>query len=126
MRNYPAGKKEVSSYGPPEARMNDSRTEPLHPPAALLFDMDGTLTEPMLDFPKIKAEMGIGERPILEAMAEMTEAQRRAAEAVLLGHEERAAVGSTLNPGCMEVMRWVREHQMPTALITRNSRASVN
>jgi HAD superfamily hydrolase (TIGR01509 family) len=95
-------------------------------PAALLFDMDGTITEPMLDFPKIKAEMGIGERPILEALAGMSEQERRAAEAILLRHEERAAVESSLNPGCREVMAWVRENRVPTALITRNSRASVN
>ena len=40
-------------------------------PRAVLFDMDGTLTEPMLDFPRSKAEMGIGQRPILEALAEV-------------------------------------------------------
>ena len=44
---------------------------PTVPPKAILFDMDGTLTAPMLDFPRIKAEMGIGERPILEALAEL-------------------------------------------------------
>ena len=38
-------------------------------PRALLFDMDGTLTEPMLDFARIKSEMGIGDQAILEAMA---------------------------------------------------------
>ena len=48
-------------------------------PRALLFDMDGTLTEPALDFPAIKAAMGIPlQRPILEALAEMTP-ERRAA-----------------------------------------------
>jgi hypothetical protein len=41
-------------------------------PRALLLDMDGTITEPMLDFPRIKAEMGIGQRPILEALAELS------------------------------------------------------
>src|SRR5258706_313311 len=51
-------------------------------PKALLFDMDGTLTRPMLDFPRIKAEMGIGSKPILEALAEMRGAERgRAAQA---------------------------------------------
>lgn len=44
----------------------------LHRPRVILFDMDGTLTEPLLDFPRIKADMGIGNRPILEALAEMT------------------------------------------------------
>jgi HAD superfamily hydrolase (TIGR01509 family) len=94
-------------------------------PRAILFDMDGTLTEPMLDFPRIKAEMGIGDRPILEALAEMTAPQRAAAEAVLHKHEELAAAGSTLNPGCREVLEWIDAHGIRTALITRNSATSV-
>ena len=97
----------------------------IRPPRAVLFDMDGTLTRPMLDFPRIKAEMGIGVRPILEALAEMDDVARRAAEAVLLRHEEEAAAGSTLNDGCRDVLDWLTERRIPTALITRNSRTSV-
>jgi phosphoglycolate phosphatase-like HAD superfamily hydrolase len=87
--------------------------------------MDGTLTRPMLDFPRIKAEMGIGRRPILEALAEMDAAARARAEAVLLRHEEEAAAGSTLNAGCGDVLSWLARRQVRTALITRNSRTSV-
>ena len=94
-------------------------------PLAVLFDMDGTLTRPMLDFPRIKAEMGIGQRPILEALAEMSCEERRLAEAVLLRHEEEAAAGSTLNEGCRDVLAWLAQRNVRTALITRNSRTSV-
>jgi HAD superfamily hydrolase (TIGR01549 family) len=99
--------------------------EPVVLPQAVLFDMDGTLTEPMLDFPKIKAEMGIGDRPILEALAALTGRERAAAEAVLLGHEEHAARHSALNPGCRELLAWLAERRIATALITRNSRISM-
>jgi HAD superfamily hydrolase (TIGR01509 family) len=95
-------------------------------PRAVLFDMDGTLTEPMLDFPRIKAEMGIGERPILEALAEMSGPDRAEAEAVLHRHEEVAAAGSVLNPGCREVLEWIDTRGIRTALITRNSATSVS
>jgi len=94
-------------------------------PKAVLFDMDGTLTRPMLDFPRIKAEMGIGGKPILEALAEMDDAARAAAEAVLLRHELAASVGSELNEGCLELLDWLRGRSILTALITRNSRLSV-
>jgi HAD superfamily hydrolase (TIGR01509 family) len=94
-------------------------------PAALLFDMDGTLTQPMLDFPTIKSEMGIGDRPILEAMAEMDEKRLREAENILHRHEERAAVASTLNSGCAELIRWIDAEKIAIALITRNSARSV-
>ena len=94
-------------------------------PRAVLFDMDGTLTEPMLDFPKIKAEMGIGSRPILEALAEMNPHDRHHAEAILHRHEEQAAANSALNPGCRELLGWLEAQEVRTALITRNSRRSV-
>ncbi|HEX4793015.1 MAG TPA: HAD family hydrolase [Humisphaera sp.] len=104
--------------------MTADRTHAL--PRAILFDMDGTLTEPLLDFPRIKAEMGIGQRPILEALAEMDEQSRHTAELVLLRHEEEAAVRSTLNAGCRELLSELERLGIATALITRNSRASVN
>ena len=94
-------------------------------PSAILFDMDGTITEPMLDFTRIKREMGIGQRPILEALAEMSGSERQIAEAVLHRHEEEAAANSTLNPGCHELLKWLERHRVAMAVITRNSRISV-
>jgi HAD superfamily hydrolase (TIGR01509 family) len=94
-------------------------------PRAVLFDMDGTLTEPLLDFPLIKAEMGIGSRPILEALADMDETARQIAQAVLHRHEEEAAARSTLNPGCRELLDCLAARGIESALITRNSRRSV-
>src|SRR5258706_1985019 len=94
-------------------------------PKAILFDMDGTITQPMLDFPTIKREMGIGNRPILEALAEMSPGERQRAETVLHRHEEQAAANSELNVGCREVLAWLDQHQIRVAVITRNSRASL-
>ena len=98
---------------------------PLPLPRALLLDMDGTLTEPSLDFPAIKREMGIGEEPILEAMAKMDAARLKAAEAVLDRHEVAAAEGSVLSAGCRELLAFARRRGVATALITRNCRRSV-
>ncbi len=94
-------------------------------PRAILFDMDGTITRPALDFPSLKAEMGIGERPILEALAEMSGHERKAAEAILHRHEKHAADESELNEGAEDLLAWLNQRHMPMALITRNSRASV-
>lgn len=93
-------------------------------PSALLFDMDGTLTQPMLDFPLIKSELGIGNRPILEALAEMPFEARQTAEAILHRHEDHAAENSSLNPGCIELLDWLAAESIPSALITRNRRCS--
>jgi len=94
-------------------------------PRAMLLDMDGTLTQPMLDFPAIKREMGIGQKPILEALAELDAAARAAALAVLHRHEQHAAENSLLNAGCHDLLNWLERRQIGTALITRNSRQSV-
>lgn len=94
-------------------------------PKAILFDMDGTLTEPVLDFREIKRAMGVGPGPILESLAVMDAARRKEAEAILHHYEDQAAQESTLNPGCDELIAWVRTQKLRTALITRNSRKSV-
>ena len=106
--------------------MRDLTETCLHLPRALLFDMDGTLTEPALDFPAIKAAMGIPwTRPILEALAEMTPLNRAAAERILHDYEDRAATESKLNRGCDRLIEWIARRTFKTALITRNSRKSV-
>ncbi|HEY1921790.1 MAG TPA: HAD family phosphatase [Tepidisphaeraceae bacterium] len=94
-------------------------------PRAVLFDMDGTLTEPMLDFPRIKTEMGIGPGPILESLAALDESRRLLAEAVLLRHEKIAAEQSKLNAGCLELLAMLKSERISMAVITRNSRLSV-
>jgi HAD superfamily hydrolase (TIGR01509 family) len=94
-------------------------------PRALLFDMDGTITEPMLDFPAIKAEMGIGDVPILETMAQMEAGHRAACEVILARHELAAAHQSALNAGCGALLEWILQQRLATALVTRNSEINV-
>ncbi len=92
-------------------------------PPAVLFDMDGTLTCPMLNFPIIKREMGIPpDQPILEALAAMDAQSRPVAEKVLHRHEMDAAKNSRLNPGCRQLLRWLDQNTIKVAVITRNSR----
>jgi HAD superfamily hydrolase (TIGR01509 family) len=98
---------------------------PIQCPRAILFDMDGTLTEPYFDFDAIRAEIGCPGQPILEAIAKMDATRRATAEAILHRHEERAAAESTLNHGCENVLLWVRERKLKTALVTRNRRINV-
>jgi len=93
-------------------------------PQGMLFDLDGTITEPFLDFPKIKEEMGIGQRPILEAMAELDGPNRLRVLSILQRHEQHAAATAALNHGCRELLELLRERRIPTAVITRNSRRS--
>jgi len=91
----------------------------------VIFDMDGTLTRPVLDFDAIREEIGVEREPLLEAMERMAPAQRARAEAILHRHEESAAGDSTLQPGAAEVVAAVRSAGMAAALMTRNSDRSV-
>jgi HAD superfamily hydrolase (TIGR01549 family) len=93
-------------------------------PRAILFDMDGTLTRPLLDFDQIRRDMGIN-GPILEALANMPAEKRIDAEKILHEHEDRAAEASTLNPGCSELLEWLEQAGVKTAVVTRNTRRSV-
>ncbi len=94
-------------------------------PRAILFDMDGTLTAPLLNFEQIRQEMGIGNAGILETLAKMRDGERRAAEKILHEHEDIAARRSTLNSGCQQLLTWLRARGVFTAVVTRNTRQSV-
>jgi HAD superfamily hydrolase (TIGR01509 family) len=92
---------------------------------AVIFDLDGTLTEPYLDFDMIRAEIGGIEGPILEAMDKMSAQQHERASVILGRYEEMAAENSRLNPGAAEVCSWIDQRGMAIGLVTRNQRRSV-
>lgn len=87
----------------------------------IIFDLDGTLTVPVLDFDVIRAEIGIESGPILEAVAELTGHQRTRAEAILFAHEERAARSATLQPRAAQCVARLRKTGWPVAILTRNA-----
>jgi HAD superfamily hydrolase (TIGR01549 family) len=94
-------------------------------PKAILFDMDGTLTQDTIDFELIRADLGIGAVPILETLGQMSGEQRELAEAKLLRWELKYAHESELNAGCIDLLDWLSERRIASALITRNTRSSV-
>jgi HAD superfamily hydrolase (TIGR01509 family) len=93
----------------------------------VIFDLDGTLLEAMLDFNAIRAEIGLPPAiPILEAIDAMSDADRARARAVLDRHEAAVAEQSRLMPGARELLAHLRGRGIRTAVLTRNSRASVD
>ncbi|MHC4881737.1 MAG: HAD family hydrolase [Planctomycetota bacterium] len=91
---------------------------------AVIFDLDGTLTEPMLDFNQIRQEIGLNAASgdILSAIGAMDTAQRRQAHAILERHEQHAAQHSRLNDGVTELLTELRKRKLPIGLLTRNTR----
>jgi len=94
--------------------------------AAVIFDLDGTLTKPYLDFDAIRRELGIERGPILEAIAKMDTAALREAEVILLRHEWEAAKNATMYEGAVETVAECRARGYGAAILTRNARAVVD
>ncbi|MGB2984600.1 MAG: HAD family hydrolase [Phycisphaerae bacterium] len=93
--------------------------------SAVIFDLDGTLTTPYINFNAIRAEIGV-EGPILEALTEMDPVSRQRAEALLLRIEREAAENATLQEGAVEVLETCRVKGHPVAILTRNARPTVS
>lgn len=97
---------------------------PTLPLRAVIFDMDGTLTRPFLDFRAIHAAIGIPE-PLLENMMALPPGPDRSrAFEILERFEDEAADASELNDGALDVLRFLASKSIPSGLLTRNSRRS--
>lgn len=89
---------------------------------AIIFDLDGTITVPSLNFDEIKREIGISDLsiPVLEAMVTMTEQEKKFAESVVLKHERKAAEDSMLNSGATETLDEISRKGLKVGILTRN------
>jgi len=94
--------------------------------SAIIFDLDGTITKPYLDFDAIRREIGIASGTILEAMAKMDGAARARAEEIVLRHEWEAARNGDIYDDAVEVLESCRANEFATAVLTRNAREVVD
>lgn len=96
------------------------------PIRAVIFDLDGTITQPYFDFDAIREEIGLARDsgPILESMEKMTSEQRRRAEDVLHRRERQAVTASKLNPGAEETLCALRSAGIHIGILTRNTRSN--
>ena len=93
---------------------------------AVIFDLDGTITQPYFDFDAIREQMGLAKDsgPVLESMREMSPEQRKEAERILHSHESRAVTESELNAGARETLDALRRAGIPIGILTRNKRSN--
>ena len=93
---------------------------------AVIFDLDGTITQPYFDFDVIREEMGLDRNsgPVLESMEKMSPQQRRDVEQILHFHEERAVTESRLNPGAKQTLSALRKAGIHIGVLTRNKRSN--
>ncbi len=90
----------------------------------VIFDLDGTITEPFFDFDAIRREIGISDNAIsiLDAFEQMSSEDRRVAETILKKHEEAAVSKSTLNKGTEKTLDVLRQSSINIGILTRNTK----
>jgi HAD superfamily hydrolase (TIGR01509 family) len=96
---------------------------------AVIFDLDGTITEPYFDFDIIRAEIGLAPDagPLLEAIEKITNTQqRKKAEEILYKHEQLAIEHSILNKGAASTLRKLRRMGIHIGILTRNTRSNAS
>lgn len=87
-----------------------------------VFDMDGTLTLAVHDFPAIKRTLGIPqEDDILHHLAALPAEEAAQKHAWLLEHERELAVASRPAPGAIELVRTLSERGCQLGILTRNA-----
>lgn len=91
---------------------------------AVIFDLDGTITQPYFDFDAIREELGLAKDsgPVLESMEKMTTQQRQDAENILHYHELKAVEESKLNANAKQTLSALREAGIHVGVLTRNRR----
>ncbi|QJX02592.1 HAD family hydrolase [Alcanivorax sp. IO_7] len=93
---------------------------------ALLFDLDGTLVDTRLDFAALRRELGFPEGiGLLEHLETLPAADARRARAVIDRHEMAGASAATWIDGAQALLADLHRRGVPTAILTRNSRAAV-
>lgn len=91
---------------------------------AVIFDLDGTITQPFFDFDNIREEIGLARDsgPLLESMEKMTSQQRQNAEKILHYHEQKAVTESRLNANAKKTLSALRSAGINIGILTRNKR----
>ena len=89
---------------------------------AVIFDLDGTITQPYFDFDAIREALGLAKDsgPVLETMRRMSTEQRQCVEEILHFHERQAVAESQLNAGTKRTLSTLRSEGIHIGILTRN------
>jgi phosphoglycolate phosphatase-like HAD superfamily hydrolase len=88
----------------------------------VVFDMDGTLTVPNLDFGAMYERCGVPlDQDLLAVVDAMKPEPRAAAWAIIDEMEAEGRRSLNLCPGAIDLAKWLAERGIPMAVVTRNS-----
>ena len=93
---------------------------------ALILDMEGTITRPVIDWKSLRSEIGATPgRSILEHIRGLPDGAREHAEIILLETERRATDNVELNEGFHELQTEIGRRGLKTAVVTNNHGAAM-
>ena len=95
---------------------------------AALFDMDGTIWDAPIDWPRLRQEIGLplDSRPILHHLKDMPPQEQDRGREILEKHEALGVANGELIPGTHELLAFLKIRQIKCALVSNNSRKSVD
>ena len=90
---------------------------------AIIFDMDGTITRPNIDWKVLRERIGaVAGKTIIAHIEGLDPPEAARANRILVETEMEACVTSELNEGGREMLAFLREQDIRTALVTNNHR----
>ncbi len=93
---------------------------------AVLFDMDGTLTQPLINWQEVRRRLKVPEgASIMDHIEALNVHRRHQAENLLQQIEFEAATAAVPNDGVVELIDRLREHGLKTGLVTNNHRRAM-
>ncbi|MFQ6117429.1 MAG: HAD family hydrolase, partial [Candidatus Bipolaricaulia bacterium] len=93
----------------------------------VIFDLDGTLFEADYDWPAIKRRLGLSypDGSIMDYLRSLPEGERAQKERLLEEIEDRATREGRLISGAVELLQFLHERGLLTALVTNNRQRNV-
>lgn len=91
----------------------------------VIFDMDGTLVEPAIDFAAMREAIGVLDGDILHTINSWDDTRRLEAERLIAQFEADAADKMVLMPGAVDVLNRLTQRAHRLALLTRNTATTI-
>jgi len=104
----------------------DSRESERRKIRGVIFDMDGTLTVPNLDFNEMMRRLGCKTNNILKEVDGFDETRRKRSYEIIAEMEEEALKTMKAMPGAVKLAKFLDEMNIPRGLVTRNVKTSVD
>jgi len=91
----------------------------------VIFDMDGTLTRPVINFGEMRRRLELPEGDILATVRSWPPERQQRAFAIIEEIEAEARERMTLQPGARELLETLAAHHIERGLLTRNTEETV-